>query len=142
MGDLIVVTGDRVTFEPTFGNRTLLFIPPVVLTGTGRFMMNGKPGCLISDLTKVVVPGVIYNAGNFTAPGIGIIQVVMAGADQIAHKVLSGMSVLIKGSECQATFTPSLGAIDPSTGMQDPTVGVPTPGKGQLMVMQVKVTAN
>lgn len=142
MGDFIVATGDTVIFEPTFGNRTLLFTPPAVLTGTGRFMVNGKPGCLISDLTKVVVPGVSYSAGNFTLPGIGTIHMVMAGADQIAHKVLSGMSVLIKGSECQATFTPSMGAIDPSTGMPDPTVGVPTPGKGRFMVMQVKVTAN
>ncbi|QRR07652.1 hypothetical protein FPJ27_37240 (plasmid) [Burkholderia sp. MS455] len=141
MGDLVVATGDLVIFEPTFGNRTLLAPAQAVLAGTGRFMVMGKPGCVISDLTKVVVPGVPYTAGNFTVPGVGMVQLVMAGPDQVAKKVLSGPPVLIKGGECQAMFIPTGPATDPSSGMPDPTVGVPTPGKGRFVVTQVKVKA-
>ncbi|MGP3159456.1 hypothetical protein ACTVR5_12475 [Serratia marcescens] len=142
MGDFVVATGDLVIFEPTFGNRTLLAPAQAVLAGTGHFMVNGKPGCVISDLAKVIVPGVPYMAGNFSVPGVGMIQLVMAGPDQSAHKVLSGPPVLIKGSECQAMFIPTAPATDPTSGVPDPTVGVPTPGKGRFMVTQVKVTAS
>lgn len=144
MGALIVATGDVVIFQPSFGNRTLLAPAQAVLAGTGRFMVNGKPGCVIGDLAKVVVPGIPYMAGNFSVPGVGMIQLVIAGADQVANKVLSGMPVLLKGSECQAVFIPTAPAIAPSPGgsIPDPTVGVPTPGRGQFMVTQLKVIAN
>lgn len=142
MGDFVVATGDQVIFEPTFGNRTLLAPAQAVLAGTGRFMVTGKPGCVMSDLTKVVVPGVPYTAGNFTVPGVGMVQLVMAGADQMARKVLSGAPVLLKGGECQAMFIPTAPATDPSSGVPDPTVGVPTPGKGRFLVTQVKVKAS
>lgn len=142
MGDFVVATGDMVLFEPTFGNRMLLAPAQAVLAGTGRFMVNGKPGCVVSDLAKVVVPGVPYTAGNFTVPGVGMVQLVMAGPDQTAHITLSGLPVLLKGSQCQAMFIPTAPAMDPSTGVPDPTLGVPTPGKGRFIVTQVKVKAN
>ncbi|ALL39863.1 hypothetical protein B9T65_00135 [Serratia marcescens] len=142
MGALVVATGDVVIFQPSFGNRTLLAPAQAVLAGTGRFMVNGKPGCVIGDLAKVVVPDIPYMAGNFSVPGVGMIQLVVAGPDQVAHKVLSGTPVLIKGSECQAVFIPTAPATDPSSGVPDPTVGVPTPGRGQFMVTQLKVIAN
>ncbi|MGJ3438311.1 hypothetical protein BSQ98_25615 [Serratia liquefaciens] len=142
MGALVVATGDVVIFQPSFGNRTLLAPAQAVLAGTGQFMVNGKPGCVIGDLAKVVVPGIPYMAGNFSVPGVGMIQLVVAGPDQVAHKVLSGTPVLIKGSECQAVFIPTAPATDPSSGVPDPTVGVPTPGRGQFMVTQLKVIAN
>ncbi|WP_160126111.1 hypothetical protein [Serratia sp. Z4] len=142
MGALVVATGDVVIFQPSFGNRTLLAPAQAVLAGTGRFMVNGKPGCVIGDLAKVVVPGIPYMAGNFSVPGVGMIQLVVAGPDQVAHKVLSGTPVLIKGCECQAVFIPTAPATDPSSGVPDPTVGVPTPGRGQFMVTQLKVIAN
>ncbi|CAI1560969.1 hypothetical protein [Serratia entomophila] len=142
MGDFVVATGDLVMFEPAFGNRTLLAPAQAVLVGTGRFMVNGKPGCVIGDLARVVAPGVPYTAGNFTVPGVGMVQLVMAGPDQTAHAVLSGLPVLLKGSLCQAMFIPTAPATDPSTGVPDPTVGVPMPGKGRFMVTQVKVRAS
>ncbi|HGE8529005.1 MULTISPECIES: hypothetical protein [Serratia] len=142
MGAFVVATGDVVIFQPSFGNRTLLAPAQAVLAGTGRFMVNGKPGCVIGDLAKVVVPGIPYMSGNFSVPGVGMIQLVVAGPDQVAHKVLSGTPVLIKGSECQAVFIPTAPATDPSSGVPDPTVGVPTPGRGQFMVTQLKVIAN
>ncbi|BEM90363.1 hypothetical protein N7583_23790 [Serratia marcescens] len=142
MGDLLVASGDWVEFEPSFGNRTLLAPAKAVLMGSGHFMVTGKPGCVIGDLNKVVVPGVPYTSGNFTVPGVGMVQLVIAGLDQTAHTVLSGLPVLLKGSQCQAIFTPTAPATDPSTGLPDPTVGVPTPGKGSFNVFQNKVTAN
>ncbi|MBU3895417.1 hypothetical protein KH388_22250 [Serratia rubidaea] len=142
MGDLIVVTGDLVIFEPTFANRTLLAPAQAMLAGSGRFMVNGKPGCLVSDLAKVVVPGVPYSAGNFTVPGVGTVQLVVAGADQRAHKVFSGLPLLLKGGECQAMFIPTAPATDPASGSPDPTVGTPTPGKGRFIVTQMAVRAN
>lgn len=142
MGDLVVATGDMVIFEPSFGNRTLIAPAQTVLAGTGRAMINGKPVCVISDLAKVVVPGVPYTAGNFSVPGVGMVQLVMAAPDQTAKKTLSGPPVLIKGGECQAMFIPTAPATDPSSGVPDPTVGVPTPGKGRFVVTQVKVNAS
>jgi hypothetical protein len=142
MGDLLVASGDWVEFEPLFGNRVLMVPATAVLMGTGRFMVAGKPGCVISDLNKVVVPGISYTSGIFTVPGLGTVQLVVAGPDQTAHTVLSGLPVLLKGSQCQAIFTPSNSAKDPSTGLLDPTLGVSTPGKGRFNVFQNKVTAN
>lgn len=141
MGDVVVVTGDTVVFEQSFGNRTLLAPAQAVLAGTGLFRVNGMPACLMSDLAKIVVPGIPYASGNFTVPGVGMIQLVMAGPDQVARKVLSGGPVLIKGKQCQAMFIPTAPAFD-SMGVPDPTVGVPTPGKGQFQVAQNKVKAN
>lgn len=141
MGDVIVAAGDLVMFEPTFGNRLLVAPPPGVLKGTAGFTVSGKPACLVSDLLAVIVPGVSYTAGNFTVPGMGIIRVVAAGADQKAIKVSSGgTEELIKGSECSATFTPVAPATDPSSGAPD--VMTATQGKGRFMVMNVKVKAN
>ncbi len=145
MGDLIVATGDIVIFQPTFGSRTLMAPAQAVLSGTGRFMINGKPGCLILDLMKVIVPGVPYTSGAFVTPGVGMIQLLVAGPDQTAKKVLSGAPVLIKGSDCQAVFIPTAPAMNPtppSGPVPDPTVGVPTPGKGKFIVTQVKVRAS
>ncbi|KWI28418.1 hypothetical protein [Burkholderia stagnalis] len=142
MPDLMVATGDLVMFEPTFGERTLLAPAQAVLSGTGRYMVRGKPGCLITDLAKVVVPGIPYIAGAHTVPGVGMIQLVIAGADQTAMKVMSGAPVLIKGSTCQAVFIPTAPAM--TTGgppAPDPLVGVPTPGKGRFIVTQVTVKA-
>ena len=132
-------------FEPNFGNRTLMAPAQAVLSGTGRFMINGKPGCVMTDLLKVIVPGVPYISGAFVTPGVGMIQLVIAGADQVAKKVVSsGAPVLIKGGECQAVFIPTAPAINPAgpSPVPDPTVGTPTPGKGRFIVMQFKVKAS
>jgi hypothetical protein len=143
MGELMVATGDVVMFEPNFGNRTLMAPAQAVLAGTGRFMVKGKPGCVISDLAKVVVPGVPYVSGNFTVPGVGLIQLVMAAPDQIGKQVFSGAPVLIKGGQCQAMFIPTAPAtMPPPANTPDPTVGVPTPGKGRFVVTQVNVKAS
>lgn len=144
MPDLIVATGDIVMFQPSFGPRTLMAPAQAVLSGTGRFMVNGKPGCVILDLLKVVVPGVPYMSGAFTVPGAGVIQLLVAAPDQSSKRVLSGTPVLIKGSDCQAMFTPTVPAMNPMTvpsPTPDPTVGVPTPGKGRFIVTQFKVRA-
>ncbi|MFP3507265.1 hypothetical protein [Burkholderia sp. SIMBA_062] len=144
MSDLIVATGDIVMFQPSFGPRTLIAPAQAVLTGTGRVMVDGKPACVILDLLKVVVPGVPYMSGTFTVPGVGVIQLLIAGADQSAKKVLRGAPVLIKGSECQAMFIPTVPAMNPTTvpPTPDPTIGVPTPGRGRFIVTQVKVRAS
>lgn len=143
MSDLIVASGDIVMFEPNFGNRSLIGSLQAVLVGTGRFMINGKPGCVITDLMKVVVP-CSYISGAFVTPGAGMIQLVLAAPDQTAKKVLSGGPALIKGGQCQAVFIPTAPAMNPSTTppTPDPTVGVPTQGKGRFIVTQVKVRAN
>ncbi|MDQ1811320.1 hypothetical protein Q5N27_24120 [Serratia ureilytica] len=131
-----------VLFDTTFGNRTLLAPAQMPLVGSGRFSVQGRPGCVISDLAKVVVAGVPYTAGNFTLPGVGMVQLAMAGGDQIAKKVLSGPLVLIKGGQCEAVFIPTAPATDPTSGTPDPTVGVPTPGKGRILVTQATVKAS
>lgn len=97
--------------------------------------------CLLNDLARIVVPGIPYSSGNFTVPGVGMIQLVMAGPDQVARKVLSGGQVLIKGKQCQAAFMPTVPAFD-SAGVPDPTAASPTFGKGEFMVAQNKVKAN
>ncbi|WMU75407.1 hypothetical protein OQ483_23730 (plasmid) [Enterobacter bugandensis] len=144
MGDVVVVTGDMVMFEMNSANRTLLAPAQTVLAGTGRAMINGRPVCLASDLARVIIPGVPYTAGNFTVPGAGMVQLVMALPDQTAHKVLSGSPLLIKGDQCQGMFIPTVPAMDTSGGppVPDPTVGVPTPVKGRFIVTQVRVKAN
>jgi len=142
MGDLVVATGDMVMFEPTSANRTLLAPAQTTLAGSGRAMINGKPVCVISDLAKVVIPGVPYTAGNFSLPGVGMVQMVMAMPDQTAKKTLSGPPLLLKGGQCQAMFIPTAPATDPTSGTPDPTVGAPTPIKGRFIVTQFKVNAS
>lgn len=144
MGDVVVATGDTVMFEMNSANRTLLTPAQTVLAGTGRAMINGRPVCLISDLAKVIIAGVPYTAGNFTVPGVGMVQLVMAMPDQTAHNVLSGPPLLVKGGQCQGMFIPTAPAMDTSGAapVPDPTVGVPTPVKGRFIVIQVRVKAN
>ncbi|RQV03594.1 hypothetical protein DF039_34675 [Burkholderia cenocepacia] len=142
MGDLIVATGDVVQFEPTFGNRTLVAPAQAILSGTGRFTINGRPGCVIADLMEVEIPGVPYISAAFSTPGMGVIQLVTAATDQIAKKVLSGAPVLIKGGPCHAVFIPTAPAINPAGAIPDPSVGVPTQGRGRIIVTQFSVRGN
>lgn len=137
MADSMVTAGVQILFEQTSGSRTLLIPPMAVVNSVSTVLVVGQPASVAPDLSKVVIGGIPYEAGNFSIPGVGMVQGVVAASDQVAKKTLiSGQPALLKGGQCQGFFIVTAPATDPSSGVADAGAAAPTPIKGRIMVVQ------
>ena len=140
MSDFILMTGDMVIFNPTFGAATVVPVPGT-LSGTGRSNVSKKPVCVDGDEKNVLVPGVTYMAPPHVIPGVGILSIDSLGGDQKATKTKSGgKAVLLKGSTFNAKFQVSVPAQQPQPS--GPPVPDTTPsysGTGQFVTMNLQV---
>lgn len=123
MMDYILLDGDLVNFNPTFGAATVV-VQPGTLSGSGSGTVKGKAMCVEGDEANVSVPGCAYTAGAFSTPGTGTLKIDSLGSDQIAQQTqIGGKAVLLKGSVFNAKFEVQSPAQQPSS----PPVPDPTP---------------
>lgn len=121
MTDFILVDGDIVNFNPTFGNATVT-VKPGNLSGSSKAKVDSKPVCVEGDESNVSVPGCAYIAGNFSTPGTGTLKISALGGDQKAVKTkIGGKSVLLKGTQFTAQFEVQTPAQQPPPGPGSPT---------------------
>ena len=104
MADYILIDGDTVNFDSSFGAATVV-VAPGTLTASGKASLNGKMVCIEGDEDNVSVPGCNYIMGAYLG-GNGTLSIDSLGSDQTATKTNSdGTAVLLVGSQFTATFT-------------------------------------
>ncbi|CBW75286.1 unnamed protein product [Mycetohabitans rhizoxinica HKI 454] len=92
---LVVLDGDTVQFDTTFGPAVALNPPVAHIAGSGQFSVNGKKVCISGDEASVKVPGVTYQSGIFMG-GVGEV-VIEKLQEQTAPRVVGGKPVMVKG---------------------------------------------
>ena len=142
MGDFVLITGDIVMFNPTFGIAMVVPIPGTLI-GSGKGSVGGKPVCVDGDEKNVLVPGCVYTAGPYTIPGVGMLLIDSLGPDQKALKTKSaGKPVLLKGS----TFIAKFQVLAPAQQPPPPPYTAPPipdstpsyPGTGSFITTNIK----
>lgn len=140
MSDLILLDGDQVVFQPTFG-LAMVVAQPGHLQGSGPATLNGKKIGVDGDETRVSVPGCMYTTALQPIPGTGTLKIASLAGDQRAGKTKSGGApVLLVGSSFEARFEVQAPAQQPTPGGPVPD---PTPsysGSGQFITANTKFT--
>ena len=104
MGDFILMEGDTVQFDPTFGIAVVV-VHPGKLTGSSAATLQQKKICVVGDELQVAVVGCTYTTSVHAIPGTGTLKIAALGEDQKAAEMkFSGKPVLLKGSKFQAKF--------------------------------------
>lgn len=133
MMDLILVTGDVVTFTPIFGPRIVTVLAPVTISGSSRVTICGKPVCIEGDEKNVAAPATYLIPGY--NPGTGIVKIKRLAPNQIAPRCLAGKKILLKGMQFIAEFTPQGPATQIGSGSPDAMTA--TPGMGMFTPTQM-----
>lgn len=122
MADFILMEGDTVQFDPTFG-MAVVVVQPGKLTGSGPATLQQKKFCVAGDEAQVAVPGCMYTTSVHAIPGTGTLKIAALGGDQKATKTNSGgKPILLKGTKFQAKFEVQNPAKQPPpTNTPDPT---------------------
>ena len=141
MPDFILITGDSVIFNPTFGKAIVVVRPDIFLTGTGEATVNKKTICIDGD-EQEEVPGCPYTSPPFVTPGTGTLSIQSLAPNQKATRVKSReKAVLLKGSTFTAEFQVILPAQIPPTPVS-PAIPDPIPvyiGTGFFTTTNIKV---
>jgi hypothetical protein len=139
MADSILIDGDLVLFEPSFGAAIVVPLPGK-LSGSGPASIGGKKICVEGDEGRVKVGPCPYSAGQYSVLGTGELTIVSLAGDQKAQKsATGGKKVLLKGGKFEAKFTPQVKAqMPPPASTPDPTPQYQ--GKGSFVTTNVKVT--
>ena len=123
MSDFILIDGDIVNFNPSFGLATVV-VKPGDLKGSGKSTLKGKKICIDGDEKKVSVPACLYITPVYSIPGTGTLKIASLGGNQKAQKTNSnGKPVLLKGSTFTAKFEVQNPAKKPPNAPGEP----PTP---------------
>lgn len=136
VSSFVVVNGDKVNFESTFGTATL--VPPLTttITGTGSKLTSGAIACVEGDESSVTLAGVPYSATPFLG-GTGTLTIKQLASDQLAQKLTVGSkNAILIGSKFDATFTVTSPALN-SSGSSDPTLTYS--GKGSFSTSDSKL---
>lgn len=135
MSDFIIIDGDQVTFQPSFGAATITPIPGNI-SGSGKATVNEKAVCIEGDEKTVEVTNVPYIHAAFVG-GMGTLKIVGLASDQLADHTKSGEEkMILKGSTFDAKLEVTVKAIDPS-GAQDP-MSEHSGGKGEFITTNTK----
>jgi hypothetical protein len=129
---LLVVDGDMLQFDPTFGHRMVTPTAPARIAGKGRASVGKKRICVVGDEKLVQVPAQYTVPGH--TPGQGTITIAMLAADQQRPRSKSGAAMIVKGSQFIARFLPTVPAVNSSSGTPEPSA--PSMGKGRFIVSQ------
>jgi hypothetical protein len=138
MSKFVVVNGDTVTFEASFGAATIVPVPTTI-SGTGMKLKSGAIACVAGDEAAVVVAGVAYTTASHSVPGVGSLQIKSLGSDQTAQKLsVGGKKAILVGSKFDATFTVMTPAqMPPPASTPDPVASYS--GKGQFVTSDAKL---
>ncbi|MEM9903561.1 MAG: hypothetical protein AAF921_00860 [Cyanobacteria bacterium P01_D01_bin.44] len=140
MSDFILIDGDMVTFNPAFGQATVV-VQPGKLAGSGKGSVGGKALCIDGDEKDVSVPGCTYIAGPYSIPGTGTLKIDALAGNQKASKTKSGgKPVLLKGGMFTAKFEVQSPAQQPPPGPGSPIPDANTayPGNGTFQTTNTK----
>ncbi|HLP87134.1 MAG TPA: hypothetical protein VK184_00810 [Nostocaceae cyanobacterium] len=139
MADFILITGDKVIFNPSFG-QAIVAVQPGDLTGTGKDKINQKLVCVDGDEKQVIVPNCTYVTSQHTISGMGILSIESLAGNQKAQKTKSGgKAVLLKGASFTAKFQVTVPAQQPSTPSPIPDATLQYSGTGSFMTTNQKV---
>lgn len=139
--DTIIIDTDQAVFQPAFGAATVV-VRPGIMKGTGKTTLQGKFVCVDGDEKQLMVPGCMYTAGAFSAPGVGTLKIEALAGNQLTTKTKSGgKPVILKGATFTAKFEVQVPAMNPA-----PPSPVPDPmsmymGQGQFVSTNVKFKA-
>ncbi|MGJ0579610.1 hypothetical protein ACR71G_16410 [Xenorhabdus bovienii] len=141
MSEAIVVDGDVLQFDPSFGDRQVIISIPGKISGTGHVQVNGKKICILGDEKQISVSAT-YTTTTHTTLGKGTITISALDASQQALQCTSGAALIIKGQKFTALFTPELPAMNNTVTPPQPDVTTPSSGKGSFMTQQNFATVN
>lgn len=135
MMDIVLVDGDKASFDSTFENRTLIVTAEGTIKGSGHAQIADKKVCVVGDEQSVVVENVDYTIVGYN-PGKGTLTIQALQADQQSLIYSSeGKQVLLKGTKYIAMFTPT----QPATSTNPPNTPdpiTPTTGTGAFVNSQ------
>lgn len=105
MADSILLDGDMVNFNPSFGPAIVTIGQPVKLRATGGDPVFGRKMCVEGDERNVLVASCMYITGQCPIPGVGNITILLLNPASVARKTTSlGKKVLLKGLPFIARF--------------------------------------
>ncbi|EDT41546.1 hypothetical protein [Burkholderia ambifaria] len=138
MSDQLVVQGDMIKINPTFGPM-IVNAPPVPMQMTVLPNIAGKAICVLGDERLPQIVGT-YIKGAFTTPGVGTARVMGLAPNQPQPwLVVGGKPALCKGAQFQVLFLPTVPAVNPVNGVPD--VPAPAMGTGVFIATEVGVVA-
>ncbi len=142
MSKLILIDGDQVIFQPSFGAATVV-VQPGRLRAGGPATLGGKKICVEGDESQVAVPGCTYITAQHSIPGTGTLKIAALAGDQTARKTnTGGKPLLLQGSQFTAKFEVQSPAQQPPPGPGSPVPDA-TPqysGRGTFMPANHKFT--
>ncbi|MCP1489810.1 hypothetical protein J3D48_006220 [Pseudomonas fluorescens] len=139
MSEWVVINGDTVKFDQTFGNRTAIS-PTTTITGTGKATINNNKICIQGDEKQVEIMNVPYTTPSHTVPGTGTLTILALDISQQAQKTASGQAVILEGQKFKAQFLPTQPAMTPPP-VSTPDLASPTMGTGRFIASQQRVKA-
>jgi len=140
MSDRLVVQGDMVKINPTFGPM-VVNAPPMPMSSTVLPKIAGRAICVLGD-EKLVPIMATYIKGPFTVPGMGTAKIIGLAPNQPQPGLqVGGKPALCKGAQFQVLFTPTVPAINPAGPAPVPDVIAPAMGTGVFMTTEIIVTA-
>ena len=131
MSKAVVLNGDIVNFDASFGEATIVPVPGTI-TGTGTKLSSGSIVCVEGDESSVIVAGVSYIKGIFVG-GLGKLTIKQLNSDQKATKLTvggKGKKANLVGSKFDALFTVGKPAQQPGSPPL-PIPRRPMTGKGR-----------
>lgn len=134
----IICDGDGVQFSPMFGSRQVVLIEPAFVRGSGAITVMGRKACVAGDETRQSWAAQYFIPGY--TPGYGMISIEMLDGSQVMPCITAETSLIIRGTEFTARFTPTALAVM-SEAPYTPDVMATGMGKGCFIPQQVSVTA-
>lgn len=140
MMSAVIVDGDKMVFEPSFGDRIVILVSPPIIHGTGHATIGGMKVCIKGDEANVKL-NATYTTSSHTTPGTGIVTIKALDSSQLASECNSAAALITKGQQkFTASFTPNAPATTPPDSSPD-LVTDPSDGKGEFMASQSWVNA-
>lgn len=138
--DYVLIDGDTVNFQATFGAATVT-VPPGTITATGPATLGGKKICIVGDEKSVVLSGCPYTTASHSTPGTGTLEIASLAIDQQAQKTSTGgTKVMLVGSSFTAKFTVQSPAQQPAPpGPPVPDATLQYSGTGSFTTTNVKL---
>ncbi|WP_118986951.1 hypothetical protein [Photorhabdus sp. CRCIA-P01] len=138
MSKQLIVDGDRLLFEPLFGNRQVtILLELVTIRGSGHAQIQDKKIAIVGDEKKIQLQA-RYITPSHPIPGMGMVTIAQLDASQQVNFCRSPATVMVVGQQFTARFTPTQPASNPS-GVLDITT--PSMGKGRFIASQHTVNA-
>ncbi len=138
MKSLVILDGDYLIFDATFGSRIVIIPAPPKISGSGHATIGETKMCIEGDEAKVQVAAT-YTTTTHTIPGSGIVSIKELKPGHLAQGCLSGEVLITKGQEpFTASFRPTILAMTP---VGSPDVSLDSDGTGEFISSQKGVYA-